>query len=286
MFSLILLFIFSCKKSEQPVKWAEFWDGQNIMDRPFYGQGDDVHILSSLVLKFGKNTDQNLNIVPLIMGEYNNINLKFTDVSSKSSNGYIYSSGKAKFQAKVNSNILNIKYKFSDLDPQEFDSKLDIVVFENRKIDFLFDKLIPNKMRSSFMGEIWANKGAGKLEKQETSRMYDEEFKTIIATSNTLYKDFKEKKYGLFEGLYGYSKIYGGNQIDSVIVDFGDLNRDQSLIYEKVIEDVKSAYPHFKEEEFYDSRNSIVKVLYIGDIKVSIEKKHSNASVYAIVKRI
>src|SRR5690606_12864288 len=90
-----------------------------------------------------------------------------------------------------------------------------ITVFKNRRIDFLMDKLVPKKLKSTYLESVYPYGNKHSLAPR---------IDLIHQDLPDSYKGFKDNNWNTFAGLYGHTSIYGQDAIESVEVDHGNIN--------------------------------------------------------------
>lgn len=244
-----------------------------ILDRQLYGNNEQIYFNPIVYLdNYTGSFD--------LKCQYSNNSTTFTYLGSE------YGGRKVKYAwaSNVTSNIkdksLEVLFHVKGIDKPNFSSSKSFLVFENRRIDYLMDVLNPSLLKNTVMERI-DSKGN---DLNNTIYLTRDNF-IIENRDRELYKLMKESNFGSFAGLFGYSKIFGNNKIDSVIVEHGNM-RDGSLNAERVLSDITTVYKNFKLSSVGNIKTGDTYKYILSNDKIIFTVHRNGPDIFTVIKRL
>ncbi|NGM61682.1 hypothetical protein G5B30_07095 [Sphingobacterium sp. SGG-5] len=239
-YMLLLMAMASCSDEQPENIKLEFADQRTELNRQFYATGDLMSVKFRLSFIYKDRRDGEQHSIITYGGQVDNRSDVFTLTEAGDyPAGYYYwlCSHEKDFIADLNVNKISYKISAPHLFEKDYYLDTTIRVFENRRIDFLMDKLAPNNLKSTYLEQVFV--GEQKVKARQI-HLLDAPMGSSQAPKS--YQELQEGGYGSFAGLYGETFIYGDNVIDSIEVRAGNIGIYSDLSVRAVVEDILATY--------------------------------------------
>lgn len=225
MITIMLIVISACSDKIE-LKEMDLTDLEVRFNRQFYGVGEQIYV--SIVHNLFTDDDKPDNRHSSITygTQTDQTNVEFHPISTRHDGN---------FTADLNVNKMTYKFSMPGMF-SDFQLDTAITVFENRRVDFLMDKLVPKDIKNTDLEQVFI--GPDKVRTPDAS--YLRPIPGYVGPFGS-YKGIKDADYNTFLGLYGRTAIYGNHTIDSIAVRHGVLAYDENIM-NMVREDILDVY--------------------------------------------